>query len=390
MEFSDKNLLRLTMVLVILTSAIPIVLQFGQDPTEPSIWNHMSIQMVGVLMVAYLCLSLWYLTSENISKLSNLKVILIVVFQLIAIASIGVIPLLALVFELPMVVQGRSSKRWMLWISVILFAVWAYYLPDEAPEFYLLFADQKMTQQIVEFVGIMALIWFVFYAGYSLTKEYKFRQLQEINQKQRLEHEKVKIRYQLSRDLHDSVGHHLTSIILNLELLNKQINDNKEITQRVNAISFAAKQAMSDIRYVVDSLRVQNLVPLQQGIKELTDAIVKPTLTVAIPKDLPALDYLTHITLFRAVQECLTNCLKHADATQMSIEISRHSKNLKLLLKDNGIGANIAHLKPGHGLKILSERIKFCGGQFKYITNKNDGFGVEIIVPIKDVWEHLS
>lgn len=90
------------------------------------------------------------------------------------------------------------------------------------------------------------------------------------------------------------------------------------------------------------------------------------------------------ITLFRIVQELVTNIIKHAVAKNVTINLSLFQKKLTILVEDNGIGfyAKQTALKKGMGLHSIKTRIKHLKGTFKIDTTPNKGTTVIITIPV--------
>jgi len=89
------------------------------------------------------------------------------------------------------------------------------------------------------------------------------------------------------------------------------------------------------------------------------------------------------IQLFRVVQECLTNIVRHAEASEASVRLEiRDGKHLCLAIADNGQGCTLANLKAGFGLLGMRERIKSLGGDFSIDTQAQQGLRISAIIPL--------
>ena len=102
-----------------------------------------------------------------------------------------------------------------------------------------------------------------------------------------------------------------------------------------------------------------------------------------IPSDLSE---TIKISLFRIIQESLTNALKHSSATEVNVSMNIVKKDnddvIHLLIKDDGVGLDINNINPGLGLLGIRERVEMLEGTFKLSTNENDGLTMEIDIPL--------
>ena len=101
--------------------------------------------------------------------------------------------------------------------------------------------------------------------------------------------------------------------------------------------------------------------------------------------DLSSLGEHTNISVYRIVQECLTNIVKYASAENVSIELKNDTENLNLFISDDGAGMDAdpnVH-DSGHGLGLIGmrERIQALNGLFSYETSSGEGFRIFIHIP---------
>ncbi|MGE3886724.1 MAG: sensor histidine kinase, partial [Vicinamibacterales bacterium] len=89
------------------------------------------------------------------------------------------------------------------------------------------------------------------------------------------------------------------------------------------------------------------------------------------------------ITLFRIVQEALTNVIRHARATEVAIDLTGHDTTLSLSIHDNGIGLNPSIAEGPHSLGILGmrERVRLVGGTFRIDGGPGRGTTITVEVP---------
>jgi two-component system sensor histidine kinase UhpB len=111
-------------------------------------------------------------------------------------------------------------------------------------------------------------------------------------------------------------------------------------------------------------------------------------LIISCPDAVDELEQKMTIQIFRVVQECLTNIVRHAQAKQVTIrlEIERQNKTgntLRLQVTDDGQGCNVAAIKTGFGILGMRERINSLGGEFSIQTQPHQGFNVIATIPLK-------
>jgi signal transduction histidine kinase len=186
-------------------------------------------------------------------------------------------------------------------------------------------------------------------------------------------------RLRISRDLHDGLGHHLTALILKLQYLTYTTEgENKEHV--VDAHSMA-KQLLTDVRETVHEMRERSNIGLKDALDALIAQIPRIKIELDIEEDLFLPDANTADTLFRCVQEAITNTLKHGNASSMTISLHQRQDSFELNVSDNGHCA--MSLSEGNGLKGMRERIEKLRGQLEITTS--NGFGLNIRIPNMEV-----
>ncbi len=97
-----------------------------------------------------------------------------------------------------------------------------------------------------------------------------------------------------------------------------------------------------------------------------------------------SLDNSLEISVFRIIQELVTNVIKHANANNATINISQYENNLNIIIEDDGVGFNIktVDLKNGMGISSIKTRIEHLNGSFNIDSTINKGSSVIIDIPI--------
>ncbi|MCK8059795.1 MULTISPECIES: sensor histidine kinase [unclassified Fusibacter] len=187
-------------------------------------------------------------------------------------------------------------------------------------------------------------------------------------------------RTRLAREIHDTLGHDLIATVMSLEMAQRKSEDD-ELKAILQQAKTSVKKGLSDIRQVVSALRLPSE---RLGVKEIENLISefesKSDWTIIRTIDVPEedLNEQTVTTLFRVVQESLTNIAKHAHASFVQIIIIKEEAGIVFSIADNGIGAQDSG--EGYGLKGITERVEALSGAVKFETDK--GFTVKGILPL--------
>ena len=88
------------------------------------------------------------------------------------------------------------------------------------------------------------------------------------------------------------------------------------------------------------------------------------------------------VTIYRLVQECTTNCVRHAHASHVKVEVRRETETIKVAVTDDGKGLD-ANLVKGFGLIGMRERVSALGGRIAFDTEEGRGLQVRVLIPLK-------
>src|SRR5216683_7561325 len=185
-------------------------------------------------------------------------------------------------------------------------------------------------------------------------------------------------RERISRELHDTLGHHLTALSLNLEAASHLAGDNTLVQiQRAKSVT---KLLLSDLRGVVSALRGEDPIGLAQALRTLVAGVAAPQIHLVISEDLAIDDPTRAHTVLRCVQEIITNAIRHAAASNLWIELSRTGNGIAIRARDDGRGSK--ELRPGHGLTGMRERLEQVGGKLEIETQPAKGFRLNAWLPL--------
>ena len=188
-------------------------------------------------------------------------------------------------------------------------------------------------------------------------------------------------RERISRDLHDTLGHHLTALSLNLEAASHVSND-AALTQ-VQRAQAVTKLLLSDVRGTVSALRGEDAIGLADALATLVDAVPEPQVHLRVSNDLKIYDPVCAQTALRCVQEIVTNAIRHAHAANLWIDLTSAEGHLRLVAHDDGRG--VQQVTPGHGLRGMRERVELIGGELDIRSAPAQGFRISASIPLHGV-----
>jgi len=199
-------------------------------------------------------------------------------------------------------------------------------------------------------------------------------------------------RNRLARDIHDTLGHYLTVINVQLEkALAFRDKKPREADQAVSDAKRLASEALQDVRRSVGALRtIQELPEFIQSLTELVERVRNDTCAIElhIEGDEASFSKQGLLALYRAVQEGLTNVQRHAGASHTWIDLHFGDQEATLILRDNGHGFDAAswqHAEPGrnggYGLQGLLERLELFGGDLQIESTPAQGTTLRVTLP---------
>ncbi len=192
-------------------------------------------------------------------------------------------------------------------------------------------------------------------------------------------------RNRLAREIHDGLGHYLTTVHMQIQAAKAvMVNNPTKALEALEKAQSMAQEALLDVRQSVGALRASpsERQPLPEMISRLLKSCETPDLEtdlkiIGVPR---TLNQQTHLTLFRTTQEGVNNARKYAKASKLQVVINYSMQDtVKLTIMDNGVGAE--SLEGGFGLPGLRERINLLNGKLDIFTSPGKGLTLEVIVP---------
>lgn len=192
-------------------------------------------------------------------------------------------------------------------------------------------------------------------------------------------------RNRIAREIHDGLGHHLMNVVQLLKGSRTVLAADPSMAhESIEEAHTVAKEALNEVRRSVGTLRGSPLE--QRSLSEVVTSLVQKTSTDGINATCTILGELRTLplpvaeTLYRVIQEALTNMRKHAEATQAVVQFDyRDPQRVRVLIEDNGKGSDHPH--GGFGLIGMRERIRQVDGTITMETAPGQGFRIQVEVP---------
>ena len=195
-------------------------------------------------------------------------------------------------------------------------------------------------------------------------------------------------RQRLSQELHDELGQSLTAIKVMAVTAAHPTADHEKIS---GAIVSICNHLMLVVRSMMQQLHP--LVLTELGLKASLDDLIQhwaernPDLNLTIDCDdcVDSIDKTIAIHIFRVIQECLTNVIRHAQASAVNIRfdiIEQPFAQLHLSICDNGRGCDLTANQPGFGLLGMKERIKSLNGEISFMSMPQQGMSISVKIPL--------
>jgi two-component system, sensor histidine kinase and response regulator len=185
-------------------------------------------------------------------------------------------------------------------------------------------------------------------------------------------------RHRIAREIHDSLGHALVALNVQMEtaidLWQESPDEAFLLLQEAKGLG---SQALRSVRESVAEIRAdplqgrsltEMLTQLIQNFQRTTDTQIQCELNIP-----PALSQAISTAIYRVVQEGLTNICKHANATKVYLCLNSTSDGLIVTLQDNGKGFQIDANRSGFGLQGMQERVTALGGHLQIVSQPDKG-----------------
>jgi two-component system sensor histidine kinase UhpB len=195
-------------------------------------------------------------------------------------------------------------------------------------------------------------------------------------------------RKSLAHELHDEIGQHLTAIHVDAAAI-KHCRDLSSAQQSAAAISEVVMQMMDIVRSLLQRLRPGGLdeVGFVGAVQELIASwqIRHPAIKLyhQLDGEFAGLSEPVQLTLYRVLQESLTNISRHSHADEVKISLQEHAREVALTIKDNGHGFDQQRHPQRFGLAGIKERVDSVEGRLSIESSEQQGVTVEVMIPFQ-------
>ena len=196
-------------------------------------------------------------------------------------------------------------------------------------------------------------------------------------------------RKRIGSDLHDGVGQLFSAVKMNLsglfDRINFENNNEKFLAEKTLAL---VDESCKEVRIISHKMMPNTLLKsgIASDIKSFIEKLDEQNLKVNFSAKgfSDQLEHNEEVILYKVIQELVSNIIKHAKASELTIAIENDKKFIRALIKDNGVGFNAAEIDgfTGIGLKNINTRIQYLKGTVHFDTAPNKGTAVNIMVPL--------
>lgn len=206
-------------------------------------------------------------------------------------------------------------------------------------------------------------------------------------------------RQRISMEIHDTTVQNLTTLVHKTEYVSKLIDiDIIKAKLEISTMNQIIRDSIDELREIIYDLRPMSIddLGLVATVERYIDQMkyendtLKYFLNVTNEENKKVLSVI-NLSVFRMIQEALTNVRKHAHATKVIIHIIYEPNDIKLEIVDNGVGFQIERISDkvkNFGLAIMSDNVKLLSGTMKIKSKINEGTTIEVEIPIVEEEEY--
>ena len=228
----------------------------------------------------------------------------------------------------------------------------------------------------------------------------KTRELETVNDDLRIAEERLRRltgrlmqiqdaeRRRVARDVHDGLGQYLVGVKMGIDQMARRFEREHPVQESVSEISVLLNRAITETRTISHLLHPPLLdeIGLESALAVYIDGFGKRSgisVKVEVAPDLGRLESDVETALFRVVQECLLNVHRHSNSATASVSLERQNGNIRLQVRDEGVGMNTLQDGTGLGVGLLGirERIRQLDGTLEIVSVNGEGTRVVATIP---------
>jgi signal transduction histidine kinase len=254
----------------------------------------------------------------------------------------------------------------------------------------LVFQDEPVREAFGRGGGVLEIAWLIaaFAAGEAVRQAERRAEEAERTREETARRRADEERLRIARELHDSLTHQISVIKVQAEVaVHVARRLGEQVPETLLAIQEAGREASRELRATLEALRDDDTTP-PRGLDDVVELVEKSrtlgldaTLTIdGRQHDVPA---AVDRTVYRIVQEALTNIARHTDATTATVHIDCLPDVLALRIDDDGKATPATAPLPGLGLLGMRERVTALGGRLRAEPRDGGGFTVQAELPVE-------
>jgi two-component system sensor histidine kinase DesK len=269
-----------------------------------------------------------------------------------------------------------QSRTWLFFLLLVITFRWSI---QDTYSFWL--SDTIIEWRFTHLTPIYAAVLMLFCFGFLERRETRFASMNERSREEIEQISTIAERERIGRDLHDIVGHSLSSISLKADLADKLITKGKvdAAQQEMRDIASISRDILSDVRKAVSNIKLRSL---HDEVRSLTKLLESKSIMVDSNIDESALQKLTlksESQLILILKELVTNILRHSNASEVYFSAREKQGTLEVIVHDNG---TVSDIQCGNGLSGIKER---CGDISANVHFYHDnGFKCELVLALQN------
>lgn len=264
--------------------------------------------------------------------------------------------------------------------------------------------QEKLSKQNLMLTGSAVLLASLFLSGWLLYRRYKTKKEKELQETIMQQREKATLsilqaedqeRRRIAAELHDGVGQVMLAAWMNLQAMEPQmVSMNAEQQQALSRAISMVGESCKEVREVSHSMMPNALLNkgLAGALQDFTRQVDKRIIAIDLHTEglENPVDPVTESIVYRVLQECVNNTIKHAQASELDISVHNNVSGISLLIEDNGKGFDTSAVSKdnktgdGLGLQNIISRVEFLKGTVEWDSSPGNGTVVTIFIPAKD------
>lgn len=196
----------------------------------------------------------------------------------------------------------------------------------------------------------------------------------------------VEERDRIAMELHDGIIQSIYAIGIKLELARTSVNPTAALDTQLSAATNELNRVIEDLRHYIQDLKtgVNLSVALTEQLQEIAQGFRSVCSARLVMDIAPVFSQLTEAvihTLTQVVREAFSNIVRHADATEVHLDLHENAAQFNLVIADNGHGFNVEQAAPGSGLQNMRRRAEQLGGTLQVASSPAHGTTVTLALP---------